>query len=50
MDTMKDLILNTIGSGFAAILGYLYLKKGRQFLLNGVIDDFVIKNPRLFYK
>jgi hypothetical protein len=50
LDTMKDFILNTIGAGFAAILGYIYLKKGRLFLLNGVIDDFVIKNPRLFYK
>jgi len=50
LDTMKDFILNTIGSGFAAILGYVYFKTGRQFLLNGVIDDFVRKNPKLFYK
>lgn len=50
MDTMKDFILNGIGAIFASILGYIYLKKGEQFLLNGMIKRFVENNPRLFYK
>lgn len=50
MDTMKDLLLNGIGAIFASILGYIYLKKGEHFLLNGMIKRFVENNPKLFYK
>jgi hypothetical protein len=50
IDTMIDFILDTIGALFASILGYIYLKKGDQFLLNGLINKFVDKNPHLFYK
>lgn len=50
IDTMKDFILNAIGALFASILGYIYLKTGGQFLLNKIIEKFVKKNPRLFFK
>jgi len=50
MDTMKDLLLGTIGSVFVSVLGYIYLKKGDQFLLNGLVKKFTNKNPHLFYK
>lgn len=49
-DTMKDFMLNGIGALFSSILGYIYLKKGEQRLLNGMINRFVENNPRLFYK
>lgn len=49
-DTMKDFLLNGVGALFASILGYIYLKKGEHFLLNGMINKFVENNPRLFYK
>ncbi|MDD3244947.1 MAG: hypothetical protein PHU47_02240 [Candidatus ainarchaeum sp.] len=50
IDTMIDFILDAIGALFASILGYIYLKKGDQFLLNGIINKFVDRNPDLFYK
>ncbi len=50
MDTMKDFMLNGIGAIFASVLGYIYIKKGEQFLLNGMIKRFIENNPKLFYK
>ncbi len=48
IDTMYDFILNTIGALIASVIGYIYLKKGDHFLINGVIKRFSDKNPRLF--
>lgn len=49
-DTMGDLIVDMIGAGLGAASGYAYLK-GRQFGgLNGVIDEFIRRNPRFFRK
>lgn len=49
-DTMKDFILNAVGALTISIMGYFYLKNGEQFFLNKVIERFVKKNPRLFFK
>lgn len=50
IDTMIDFILDTIGALVASLFGYIYLKKGDQFLLNRLITNFVDRNPNLFYK
>lgn len=48
MDTMKDLIVDTLGAILGAGAGYGYLK-GREWSgLPGLIDDFVRRNPRFF--
>lgn len=50
VDTMTDLIVDCIGAGLGAFMGFLYLK-GRQF--GGpiaAIDEFVQLNRRLFRK
>lgn len=49
VDTMKDLIIDTIGAAIGAFSGFLYLK-GRQFGgLVMVLDQFIQANKR-FYK
>ncbi|MCF7668996.1 MAG: hypothetical protein K9N48_04375 [Verrucomicrobia bacterium] len=49
MDTMWDLIVDSVGALIIAILGYGYLKKmeGRYFLVRW-IQAFIEKNPKLF--
>lgn len=50
VDTMWDLIVDTIGAGVGAVAGYFYLK-GRQLGgLTGVLHEFVQANRRLFRK
>lgn len=50
LDTMSDLIVDTIGAGVGAVAGYFYLK-GRQIGgLTGVLHEFVQANRRLFRK
>lgn len=48
VDTMIDLILNTMGAIIASVAGYLYIKKGDNILLNRLIKKFAEKNPHLF--
>lgn len=48
MDTMTDLIVNTIGAAFGAASGFAYLKGRAYGGLTGVIDEFIRHNPRLF--
>ena len=48
VDTMQDLIINTVGAIIASVAGYLYLKKGENFLLNRLIRKFAERNPDLF--
>lgn len=48
MDTMTDLIVNTIGAAFGAASGFAYLKGRAYGGLTGVIDEFIRQNPRLF--
>ena len=48
VDTMWDLIVDTIGAIVISILGYFYLKKGNFLIFDRMIHRFVEKNPRLF--
>jgi len=49
VDTMWDLIVDTIGALFISILGYLYIRNKRKVLLmDRMIKRFVDKNPHLF--
>lgn len=48
-DTMWDLVVDTVGAGIVAILGYGYLKTaGNESFLERWIAGFVESNPRLF--
>ena len=48
VDTMTDLIIDTLGAILGATAGYGYLK-GREWSgLPRLIDDFVRRNPKLF--
>ena len=47
VDTMWDLIVDTMGASFGAISGFLWLK-GRSLGLSGMIEEFIQSNRRLF--
>jgi len=50
VDTMTDLIIDTVGAAIGAFSGYLYLK-GRQIGgLGAVLDQFIKLNKRLYGK
>jgi len=49
-DTMGDLIVNVVGAGFAAWLGYAYLRAKDRSFWTWPIDRFVALNKRLFRK
>ena len=49
-DTMKDLIVDSIGALFAAVMGYLYLKRESGIVVKPMIKEFKKDNPRLFKK
>lgn len=48
VDTMWDLIVDSLGALFASILGYIYLKGGKTHLFERLLTRFVRRNPRLF--
>jgi hypothetical protein len=48
MDTMWDLIVDSLGALFASICGYLYMKKREVFIFDKMIKKFVDNNPSLF--
>lgn len=50
VDTMWDLIVDTIGALVVSIMGYLYLKHGRRSFLNDWIERFLRKNPHFLTK
>ena len=47
-DTMGDLIVDAIGAALGAGAGYAWLKKQNLGGLTGIIQAFVIGNPRMF--
>jgi hypothetical protein len=47
VDTMKDLIVDTIGAIVVAMMGYAYLKTGRYSFIADAVRAFLRKNPRL---
>ena len=50
IDTMSDLIIDSIGALVASVLGYLYVRFNKGPIFNRFITDFVKKNPQLFKK
>ncbi|MEX0970266.1 MAG: hypothetical protein WD046_07480 [Paracoccaceae bacterium] len=48
LDTMYDLIIDTIGAALGAAAGYAYLKRRQFGWLSYLIDKFVKANHRLF--
>ncbi len=48
VDTMTDLIVNTVGGLIAALAGYYYVKGGDSLLVHHLINRFIEKNPKLF--
>lgn len=50
LDTMSDLIVNVIGAGVAAWVGYLYLRTHERSFWTWPIDAFVRLNQRFFRK
>ena len=50
VDTMWDLIVDSVGALFISVLGYLYMKKGSEYFVERWIDRFILDNPRFFRK
>lgn len=48
VDTMWDLIVDTIGAISISIFGYLYMRAGTDSFLERWIEGFIRANPRLF--
>lgn len=48
IDTMSDLIINSIGALLASFSGYVYLRQGPRALLSGLIHPSVSKNRGYF--
>jgi len=49
-DTMKDLIDDSIGGLFSAVMGYMYLKKNSGIVVKQMAKEFKKDNPRFFKK
>ena len=47
VDTMTDMIVDTLSAFIVATLGYFYVKNGDSLIIDGVIRDFLKKNPHL---
>ena len=48
VDTMQDLITDTLGATAVALMGWTYSRTGRYSFLVDAIRGFMRKNPRLF--
>lgn len=48
IDTMVDLIVDSIGALFASLIGYIYLVKGEVRFFDRFITSFEKENPRFF--
>lgn len=48
IDTMGDLIVDSLGALFASFIGYLYLRGENKISLTRMIEKFVVSNPKLF--
>lgn len=47
-DTMKDLIVDTLGAVIVGLMGMAYVKHGRYSFIADAVRKFVARNPRLF--
>ncbi|MDD3263829.1 MAG: hypothetical protein PHT94_02945 [Candidatus Nanoarchaeia archaeon] len=50
IDTMWDLILDSIGALITSIIGYFYLKGNKNKLFDRLVSKFVQVNPNIFKK
>lgn len=50
VDTMWDLIVDSVGALFASAVGYLYLKRKNLPIFGHIIETFEENNPRFFKK
>jgi len=48
MDTMKDLIVDSIGALIASIIGFIYLKTGEIHFIENIIRKTIRTNKRFF--
>lgn len=48
VDTMWDLIVDTVGSGVVALMGLAFLQTGRESFVVHWLQNFTEGNPRLF--
>ncbi|MGD2216213.1 MAG: hypothetical protein PVJ64_05630 [Gemmatimonadales bacterium] len=48
VDTMWDLIVDSVGALAIALLGYRYMKRGTPYFAEHWIDSFIEGNPRIF--
>lgn len=49
-DTMWDLIVDTIGALAISLYGLYYLQRSKQSFIDRWIQDFIVRNPRMFDK
>jgi hypothetical protein len=47
VDTMQDLIIDTLGAVVVAVMGWIYLRTGRYSFIADGVRLFVQRNPRL---
>lgn len=50
VDTMWDLIIDACGALVVAVSGFIYLKRGKTYLFEHMLNRFIAKNPKLFRK
>ena len=48
LDTMSDLIIDSIGAFLVSVSGFVYMKKWTVQIFSRLIRKFIEKNPRLF--
>lgn len=48
VDTMWDLIVDTVGAACVSGAGYVYMRTGQQSFIEDSIAKFIDENPRLF--
>jgi len=50
VDTMQDLIVDTVGAIVVAVMGWLHVRTGRYSIIASGLARFIRFNPRLFRK
>ena len=48
VDTMKDLIDDSIGALFSAVMGYLFIRRASGIVVKPIVKEFKKDNPRFF--
>lgn len=48
VDTMWDLIVDALGALFTSVIGFLYIKGGKSFLFERLVNRFIVANPKLY--